>query len=314
MKMICNSVFVMTILSVLFLTGCGSSPKSSDSRLKVLTSTTFLADITQNIAGERVQVDTLLPIGMDPHAYQAAPADVARIAESNLLILNGLDYELFIAPLLDAARAGGEGLVIEATAGLNPRSTERNANGAESGKGDEQEARDPHMWLDPNLVITYVDNIRAGLIEADPDGARIYQANADAYIVRLRELDAWIVEQTGTIPAERRLLVTNHEALGYFAKRYGFEIVDTIIASLSSEAGTSAQALAAVIDEIKSSGAPAIFLGEVENADLANQIAEETGVKVVDDLYLESLTNGAPAATYINMMKHNVTRIVEALK
>ena len=154
MKLICNSVFVMTTLSVLFLTGCGSSPKSSDSRLKVLTSTTFLADIAQNVAGERVQVDTLLPIGMDPHAYQAAPADVARIAESNLLILNGLDYELFIAPLLDAARAGGEGLVIEATAGLNPRSTERNANGAESGKGDEQEARDPHMWLDPNLVIT----------------------------------------------------------------------------------------------------------------------------------------------------------------
>ena len=154
MKLICNSVFVMTTHSVLFLTGCGSAPKSSDSRLKVLTFTTFLADIAQNVAGERVQVDTLLPIGMDPHAYQAAPADVARIAESNLLILNGLDYELFIAPLLDAARAGGEGLVIEATAGLNPRSTERNANGAESGKGDEQEARDPHMWLDPNLVIT----------------------------------------------------------------------------------------------------------------------------------------------------------------
>ncbi|MDP1713180.1 MAG: zinc ABC transporter substrate-binding protein [Anaerolineales bacterium] len=314
MKKIFNSIFVMMTLPALFLTGCGSAPKSSDGALRVLTSTTFLADIAQNVAGDRVRVDSLLPIGMDPHAYQGAPADVARIAESNLLILNGLDYELFIVPLLDAARAGGEGLVIEATAGLNPRSAERNANGAESGKGAEQEARDPHMWLDPNLVITYVENIRAGLIDADPDGAATYKANADTYMVELKDLDAWIVEQVNTIPAERRLLVTNHDTLGYFAARYGFEIVDTIIASLSSEAGTSAQDLAAVIDGIKASGTPAIFLGEVENADLAHQIAEETGVIVVDDLYFESLTEDTPAATYIDMMKHNVTRIVDGLK
>jgi ABC-type Zn uptake system ZnuABC Zn-binding protein ZnuA len=109
-------------------------------------------------------------------------------------------------------------------------------------------------------------------------------------------------------------LVTNHEAMGYFAERYGFEIVDTILPSFSSEAGASAQEIAAAVDAIRASGAPAIFLGEVENPDLANQIAAETGVKVVDDLYLESLTDGPPAATYIDMMKHNVARIVEALK
>lgn len=314
MKMICKSIFVVTTLSTLFLMGCGSSPKSIDSRLKVLTSTTFLADITQNIAGNRVSVGSLLPVGADPHAYQAAPADVAKIAESHLLILNGLDYELFIAPLLDAARVGGEGLVIEATAGLNPRSAERNANGAESGKGAEQEARDPHMWLDPNLVITYVKNIRDGLIQIDAEGAETYKTNADAYIAHLKELDAWIVEQVNTIPAERRLLVTNHEALGYFAERYGFEVVGAVIPSMSTDAGTSAKEMSTLIEQIKSAGAPAIFLGEVENSDLANQIAAETNAKVVDDLYLESLTAGAPAATYIDMMKHNVSRIVDALK
>lgn len=314
MNRICKSIFVVTTLSALFLTGCGSSPKSIDSRLKVLTSTTFLADITQNIAGNRVSVGSLLPVGADPHAYQAAPADVAKIAESNLLILNGLDYELFIAPLLDAARAGGEGLVIEATTGLNPRSTERNANGAESGKGSEQEARDPHMWLDPNLVITYVKNIRDGLIQIDAEGAETYKTNADAYIAHLKELDAWIVEQVNTIPAERRLLVTNHEALGYFAERYGFEVVGAVISSMSTDAGTSAKEMSTLIEQIKASGAPAIFLGEVENSDLATQIAAETNAKVVNDLYLESLTDGAPAATYIDMMKHNVTRIVDGLK
>lgn len=305
MKKIINSIFATLTLSALFLTGCGSAPQSSDGALRVLASTSFLADIAQNVAGDRVQVDALLPIGMDPHAYQAAPADVAKIAESNLLILNGVEYEQFIEPLLE--NAGGERLIITASDGLTPNQMEDEENAG-------QMTGDPHMWLDPNLVVTYVENIRDGLIEVDAEGAETYKANADAYIAQLKELDTWIVEQVNIIPAERRLLVTNHDVFGYFAERYGFEIVDTIIASLSSVAEASAQDLAAVIDEIKASGAPAIFLGEVENADLANQIAAETGVKVVDDLYLESLTAGAPAGTYIDMMRHNVTRIVDGLK
>ncbi len=159
-----------------------------------------------------------------------------------------------------------------------------------------------------------MENIRDGLIDADPEGAETYKTNADAYIAQLKDLDKWIVEQVDTIPAERRLLVTNHEAVGYFAERYGFEVVGAVIPSLSTDAGTSAKEMSALIEQIKSSGAPAIFLGEVENADLANQIAEESGVKVVDNLYLESLTDGEPAATYIEMMRHNVTSIVNSLK
>ncbi|MBI3153016.1 MAG: zinc ABC transporter substrate-binding protein [Chloroflexi bacterium] len=312
MKKIFNSIFVILILAALFLTGCGSAPQSSDGALRVLTSTTFLADIAQNVAGDRVQVESLLPVGIDPHAYQASPSDVAKISESNLLIINGMEYEQFIESLLE--NAGGEHLVIKASTGLEPRQMEENDGETESGAGSEHEAGDPHMWLDPNLVITYVENIRDGLIEVDPGGAEIYKANADAYISQLKDLDAWIVEQVNSVPAERRLLVTNHEALGYFAERYGFEVVDTILPSFSSEASASAQEIAAAVEAVKSSGAPAIFLGEVENADLANQIAEETGVKVVNDLYLESLTDGAPAAMYIDMMKHNVMRIVDALK
>ena len=301
MKKIINYIITLTALASLFLTGCGSAPKSSDGRLKVLTSTTFLADITRNIAGDRISVDSLLPVGADPHAYQAAPSDVAKIAESNLLILNGLEYEHFIEPLLD--NAGGERLMIEATAGLSPRKDAGSEHGV-----------DPHMWLDPNLVVTYVENIRDGLIQIDVEGTQIYKANADAYIVQLKDLDRWIVEQVNTIPVERRLLVTNHEAVGYFAERYGFEVVGAVIPSMSTDAGTSAKGLAALIEQVKAAGAPAIFLGEVENPDLANQIAEEINVKVVDNLYLESLTDGTPAATYIDMMKHNVNQIVEALK
>ena len=312
MKKIINTIIVTFTLSALFLTGCGSASQSSDNTVRVLTSTTFLADITQNVAGDRLTVDSLLPIGADPHAYQAAPSDVAKISESNLLILNGVEYEHFIEPLLE--NAGGERIIVEATTGLEPHPAEEHADEAAADAGHEHEAGDPHMWLDPNLVITYVENIRDGLIDADPEGAETYKTNADAYIAQLKDLDKWIVEQVDTIPAERRLLVTNHEAVGYFAERYGFEVVGAVIPSLSTDAGTSAKEMSALIEQIKASGAPAIFLGEVENADLANQIAEEAGVKVVDNLYLESLTDGAPAATYIDMMKHNVTEIVNGLK
>lgn len=312
MKKIFNSISVFILLA-LFLGACAApAPQGAQDGLNVLASTTFLADIARNVAGDRAQVESLLPVGADPHAYQAAPSDVARIAESDLLILNGVEYEHFIEPLLE--NAGGERLVIEATAGLTPYEVEEHAQETEADTGSDHAAGDPHMWLNPTLVVTYVENIRDGLIQADPEGAVTYTANADAYIAQLKDLDKWIVGQVDTIPAERRLLVTNHEALGYFAEQYGFTIVDSILPSFSSEATASAQEIAAAIEAIKSSGAPAILLGDVENANLAEQIASETGVQVVSDLHLESLTEGEPAPTYIDMMKYNVTRIVEALK
>jgi ABC-type Zn uptake system ZnuABC Zn-binding protein ZnuA len=312
MKKIFNIIMTLSILTLLALTSCGSAPQADSNGLNVLASTSFLADIAQNVAGDRLQVESLLPVGADPHAYQAAPADVTKIAESDLLILNGLEYEHFIESLLE--NAGGERIIIEATNGLTPHEGDEHANEAESGEGHEHEAGDPHMWLDPNLVIMYVENIRDGFIKVDPEGKEIYTANAQAYIVELKELDAWILEQVNQIPIERKLLVTNHESLTYFAERYGFEVIDSILPSFSSEASASAQEIASAIDLIKQSGAPAIFLGDIENADLANQIADETGVKVINDLYLESLTEGAPAGTYIDMMKHNVMQIVEGLK
>lgn len=301
------------IVILLLLTACTPPASSSapGAGPVVLASTSFLADIAQNVAGERLSVDRLLPLGIDPHSYQPTPEDVVRISESTVLIINGVEYEHFLESILE--NAGGQRTVIEATAGLEPRQAEHaEETGAEA--GDEQAAGDPHMWLDPNLVVTYVENIRAGLTEADPEGASVYQANADAFVAQLKELDTWIIEQVAQIPAERRLLVTNHEALGYFADRYGFKIAGTILTSVSSAASVSAQELSRVVDEIRAVGAPAIFLDEVESPNFASQIAEETGVVVVDDLHLESLTDGAPAPTYIDMMKHNVTRIAEALR
>ncbi len=288
-------------------------PSKTDPTLQAIsTSTTFLADIARNIAGDRVKVESLLPVGADPHSYQPTPQDAAKIADSRLLIVNGMEYEHFIESLLE--NAGGERMVVTASDGIEALHAEEHAGQEEAGEGHEHEAGDPHMWLDPNLVVTYVENIRDGLIEFDPEGEAVYRSNAEAYIAELKDLDTWIVEQVSQVPPERRLLVTNHEALGYFAERYGFTIAGTVIESFSSGASPSAGQMADLIAQIQSSGAPAIFLDASDNEALAKQIADETGASVATDLHLKSLTDGAPAATYIDMMKHNVTLIVEALK
>jgi ABC-type Zn uptake system ZnuABC Zn-binding protein ZnuA len=173
---------------------------------------------------------------------------------------------------------------------------------------------DPHMWLDPTRVIEYVENIRAGLTQHDPEGAETYQTNADEYTRKLVELDEWIEEQVAQISPDRRLLVTNHEALGYFSERYGFTVIGTVLPSVSSDASASAAQLAGLVDEIRGSGASAIFLDASENPNLAQQIADETEIIVITDLHLESLTESSPAGTYIDMMQHNVMQIVSALR
>jgi ABC-type Zn uptake system ZnuABC Zn-binding protein ZnuA len=267
----------------------------------VLTTTTILADVARNVVGDRLEVGSLLPVGADPHSYQPTPQDTAKISKSKVLIINGAEYEHFLEGLIE--NADGERPLVEASVGLRLRTDP-----------DSEQGVDPHLWLDPNNVITYVENIREGLTEFDPDGAEVYEANADAYITQLQELDAWINGQIAEIEPQRRLLVTNHEALGYFAERYGFTVVGTVIESFSSDASPSAEQMAALVDQIKLFEAPAIFLDASDNPGLAQQIAAETGVNVVTDLHIESLTNGPPAGTYIDMMKYNVTKIIEALK
>ncbi|MBM3129217.1 MAG: zinc ABC transporter substrate-binding protein [Chloroflexi bacterium] len=420
------------------------APTIATSTLKVLAAETFLADIAQNVAGNRLKVDALIPIGVDPHGFEPTPADVRRVADSQVLIVNGAGFEEFLAKLLE--NAGGKRAVIEASAGLKSREAKEGeeakvelsdadlakaicgAAGGEapksapSGKtattattlpgeeglfaitltkqadgtfagyikletdeaGDFQiaisdgklnvaqnakaiaaekkvtlkcagltqglvvelnkgeaalaltgfktdqaivlvapagghahhhHAGDPHFWLDPNNVIKYVENIRDGLSQADPSGAATYQANASAYIAQLKQLDQWIAEQVKAIPPERRLLVTNHESFGYLADRYGFKIVGTIMPSVSTGASPSAQQLAALVNQIKTNKAKAIFLETGTNPQLAKQIAQETGIKVVTELYTHSITDAKGLApTYIEMMKYNIKALVDALK
>ncbi len=278
------------------LASCSRGPATD-----ILTTTTILADIARNVAGDRLTVGSLLPAGADPHSYQPVPQDAARVKQSEVLIIHSGGYEEFLDGLLENTE--GQNMLIEASTGVRFRSGTQG-----------EDATDPHVWLDPNSVIVYVDNIREGLAKFDPNGAEIYEANASAYAHQLAELDAWINAQVAQIEPQRRVLVTNHEALGYFAERYGFTVVGAVMPGFSSASSPSARQMADLIEQIQLHEVPAIFLDASDNPELAQQIAAETGVKIISDLHLESLTDGAPASTYIDMMRDTVTKIVQALQ
>lgn len=288
--------------------GQGAQPAAATSGPQVLAVESFLADIAQNVAGDRLTVQTLVPVGIDPHAFEPTPQDVARLADSTVLIANGGGIEDWLQKVLE--NAGGQRLVIEASAGLSSRLPDEGA-----AQDSHDHGGDPHFWLDPTKVEQYVANIRDGLIQADPAGKDVYTANAAAYVAKLKELDAWIKQQINAIPAERRLLVTNHESFGYYADRYGLRVVGAVIPSVSTNASPSAQQLAQLADQIRATQAPAIFLETGANAQLADQVGKEAGVKVVTDLYTHSITGpDGPAPSYLAMMRYDTQRIVEALR
>lgn len=301
-------VFVLIGSCVPAVSTACQSKSGVDQSLQVLAVETFLADLAQNVAGDRLKINSLMPLGSDPHSFEPTPQDVSRVVESDVLIINGAGFEEFLTQLLQ--NAGGERLVIEAAAGLTQRIIVKDEN--TSGRGEHE--GDPHFWLNPINAIRYVENIRDGLSQVDPAGKDIYTRNAQDYIAQLKSLDAWINAQVAQIPLERRLLVTNHESFGYFADRYGFRVIGTIIPSVSTNASPSAQQLAMLIDQIKASGTPAIFLETGSNPQLAQQIAFETGVKVVYDLYTHSVSApDGPTPTYIDLMRYDTLKIVDAL-
>jgi ABC-type Zn uptake system ZnuABC Zn-binding protein ZnuA len=307
MKKLVSLILMAALLAACQPRGPVAQSGGAKTALKVVAAETFLADIAQNVAGDRIKIDALMPIGVDPHGFEPTPTDVAKITDSQVLIVNGAGFEAFLDELLK--NAGGTRVVIEAATGLASRQLRAGEF------ADPDHAGDPHFWLDPNNVIKYAENIRDGLSQADPEGAATYTANAAAYIVKLKELDRWIADRVKEVPQANRLLVTNHESFGYFADRYGFQIIGTVMPSISTESAPSAQQLAQLIDHVKQTGAKAIFLETGTNPQLAQQVAREAGIKVETNLYSHSITAADGAApTYLDMMKFNTNAIVTALK
>jgi ABC-type Zn uptake system ZnuABC Zn-binding protein ZnuA len=289
----------VAVLAALALAGCGKSkPGSAAGPSPVLAVEPFLADIAQQVAGNRLTVRALMPSGVDPHSFEPAPRDMSAIAASRLLIVNGAGMEESLEKTISGAE--GTRTVVEASAGLVPRMS-----------GDEP---DPHFFLDPLKVVTYAENIRAGFAAFDPAGAAQYAENAAAYTAKLRELDGWIRAEVEKIPAGQRMLVTNHESLGYFAESYGFRVVGTVLPGVTTGAAPSARQVAELVETLKRTGARAVFLEEGTDPKLARQIAAEAGIQVVTGLYTHSITDASgPAPSYLAMMRYNVAQIVKAL-
>jgi ABC-type Zn uptake system ZnuABC Zn-binding protein ZnuA len=297
-------------LALLGTAGCGASTGETPSAgaLNVVATTTILRDITQEVAGSRLHVTGLIPIGADPHEWQPTPSDMVAVTKSDLVIINGGRLETALAQTVESR--GFQARVVTAAAGLAARSPKQ----GEPGYG-KSEGVDAHWWLNPIDVITYVNNIKDALVRADPAGASTYEANAATYIQELKALDAWIREQVSVIPESQRLLVMNHLSHGYFADRYGFRVVGAVIPSISTDAEASPRQLTDLIATIRTLHVKAIFVEVAESPKLAEQIANEAQVKVVTDLLDHSLTDEAgPAPNYISMMKYDTQLLVDNLR
>jgi ABC-type Zn uptake system ZnuABC Zn-binding protein ZnuA len=337
-------IFIFLSLTVLqFFSACSANQPKHEGLPKVLAIESFLADITKNISGSRLVVETLIPLGLDPHSFEPSPGDVAKISESDILVINGSGFEGWLNKIITGANE--KVTIIECSKGLKNRIQngdvqEQSSNeiSRETGAANEsgleaetviesgQEAYgenetgylnegDPHFWLDPNLAMVYVQNIKDALIKSDPQGKELYDKNAEEYTARLMELDAWITKEVKKIPQDKRLLVTNHESFGYYADRYGFKVIGTIIPNFSSASSPSAKEVSDLIDRIRATNVRAIFLETGSDSKIADQIAKETGIKVVTELFTHSITEPAgPAPTYIKMIEFDTNTIVESLK
>jgi len=273
-------------------------------KLSVVASFSILRDLVANVGGNRVDVTALVGPGGDAHVYEPSPADVRTVGAAGLIVINGLGFEGWMERLAQASAATAP--VIVASAGVVPRRT-GNPGGAVQAAGP-----DPHAWQSVHNAEIYVSNIRDGLIRADPPGRTIYQGHATAYLAELDRLDADIRRVVAEIPPGRRKFITTHDAFGYFAAEYGFALVAA--QGVSSETDPSARDIAQIIRTVREQQIPALFFEAAVDRRLVRRIAAETGVRIGGTLYADTLSAPTgPAATYIDMMRHNIHEIVKGL-
>lgn len=302
------------------LTACGSLEPvpgtENEGKLAIVVTTTFVGDVVKQVAGEIPEISVLLEPGQNPHSYQPTPRDMVLISQADAIFVNGLNLEEFLDDLLDGSDT--EAVVVVLSEGIQPLGLPDQVN--DEGNGDEDDedhdhgvGYDPHVWFDPSNISIWTENIVNALARLDPPHTGEYQANGQAYLEELKALDSWIQTEIDRIPEENRELVTDHTSLGYFAQRYGFKQIGAVIPALTTEAETSGQELAGLIDTIREHQVRAIFVGIDFDPTLAQRVADETGVDLIP-LYFGSLTAGEPAGTYLDFMRFDVSAIVSALQ
>ncbi|MBY3125483.1 zinc ABC transporter substrate-binding protein AztC [Rhizobium laguerreae] len=321
-----NTLRFATYASLLTLGGFSSSASAAE--LKVVASFSIIADFAKNVGGDRVEISTLVGSDGDAHVYEPRPADAAALEGADVVLVNGLQFEGFMSRLIEAS--GTKASVVEVTKGIEPlKSAEEEHDHeaeekAEAGhdhkkaghdhghEGHHHGEFDPHAWQSIHNAEIYVKNIADAFCEADKAGCATYTANSGAYIAKLGELETEVKAAIEAIPADKRTVITSHDAFGYFEHEYGLKFIAP--EGISTEAEASAADVAKLIDQVKHDKASAIFLENITNPRLIEQISTDTGIKVGGTLYSDALSkNDGPASTYIDMVRYNVNTLKAAI-
>ncbi len=288
-----SSVFALAVLVA--AAGCGSSePGNAD----IVATTSQAADIARNVGGEAVDVHQILGPNADPHEYEPRPSDAAAVAEAKVVVRSGGDVDEWLDGVID--NAGGDAEVVSLSDGLETRKSDGET--------------DPHWWQDPRNAIAATELVERALAEADPGAKDVFARNAAAYTDRLRRLDARTEACIDRLPAAERQLVTTHDALGYYAARYGLDVIGALIPSLSTEAQPNAKDVRKLVEQIDATGTKAIFPESSLNPELEQAVARETGAEIGKPLYADTLgPKGSAGATYIGSIDANTAAIAAGL-
>jgi zinc/manganese transport system substrate-binding protein len=273
-------------------------------KVKAVASFSILADMVKQVGGDRVEVITLVGPDGDAHVYEPTPADAKNLAGANILFTNGLGFEGWMDRLEKSS--GFKGKVVVASTGVKPRTM------VEEEGGKKETITDPHAWQSPANGKLYVANIRDGLIAVDPDGKATYEANAANYLEQIAKEETVVEAALAALPKERLKIITSHDAFGYFGAAYGLEVIAPEGVSTESEA--SAQDVAKIIRQIKAEKIPAVFMENITDHRLLDQIASETNAKIGGTLYTDALSGAdGQAGTYLDMFRQNVGTLTAAL-
>ena len=285
-----------------------SLPASAQTPIKAVATFSILGNLLAEVAGDKAELSVVVGPDIDAHAYQPRPSDARALADAKVLVSNGLGFEGWIDRLAKAAPFKGKAVVASTGVATIPAAPGGgHAHGHSHGHGP-----DPHCWQDVQRVRTYVANIAKGLAEADPPNAAHYRDRAQAFDRRLVELDAWVKEEIAKVPADKRRAITGHDSFRYFSSAYGVKFQSPRGYNTSSE--PSARDVAALIREAREQRIKALFVENMTNPGLVDQIARESGAVVGPRLYTDALSGpDGPAPTYEKMMRHNVTALVAGM-
>jgi len=298
-----NRILLQIGMALTVLLGLSGGAGAAD-KVKAVASFSILGDMVKQVGGDRVDVATLVGPDGDAHVFSPTPADAKTLAGAQLFFVNGLGFEGWMERLEKSS--GFKGQTIVASTGVKPRSM------VEEEGGTPETITDPHAWQDLENGKLYVANIRDGLIAADPEGKSVYEANAAKYLDAIAKEEMAVKQALAALPEASRKIITSHDAFGYFGAAYGLEIIAPEGVSTESEA--SAQDVAKIIRQIRQEKIPAVFIENITDHRLLDQIARETGAKIGGTLYSDALSGAdGPAATYLDMFKHNVGALTAAL-